>query len=242
MRRIGGALGWDAQNLTEELLHRLLVDGREETARLLLLMLLLFTDVEPQHQGLERSSFANKTGALSRVVLVDITRGGEEERGDIKVGDESTRCWGIPGCSPREQLVGMVATRARWRVDSKEGEGVVMSISRESESVIDGDSENSDSAELMVGRSKSRVGAGEMGSVIEELGSGLTEVEASEAGGVGNDGIEDVVDVPFSGGIRDVIPCAASALITASQPCSSVLIRSFSSAFSRSLAPSESVR
>jgi hypothetical protein len=190
-----------------------------------------------QVQGLERSCFANKTGALSRAVSADIICGWEEEgRGEVKVEVEITRCWGTPGCSPREQLVGVVATRARWRVVSKE-EGEVMSMSRDSDSVIDGDGENRESDEVIRGSSKSLreecEGAGEIGRVMG-AGSGL-DAGVSEL-------VDGVETVPLGFATRDVIPCAARALMTASQPCSSVLMRSLSSWFSRSFSESSQER
>lgn len=123
----------------------------------------------------------------------------------------STRCRDTEG-----GIASVVATRARWRVDS------------------DSTTSNSKSNEL-VDRDVWEV-AGEMGN-MDELGT-MTGKAEGDCGCIGESAA--VVVAEGGAGIPVGNPWAARALTTASQPFSSVLIRSFNSSFSFSRALSRS--
>jgi hypothetical protein len=124
---------------------------------------------------------------------------------------KSTRCRDIEG-----GVASMVATRARWRVELKS-----------SDKTLELESDEKD-------------GAGEMGTVVAGTRTGNESI--SDEGGVDvSSGTEGSAGDDDLGRGRPVgRPCAASALTTASHPFSRVLILSFNSSFSLSLALSRS--
>jgi hypothetical protein len=125
----------------------------------------------------------------------------------------STRCRDIEG-----GVASVVATRARWRVDS------------------DSTTSNSKSNELV--DRDALEDAGEMGN-MDELGT-MTGKFEDDWGCCVEESAVVVVVAGGGAGIPVGSPWAARALTTASQPFSSVLIRSFSSSFSLSRALSRS--
>jgi len=137
-------------------------------------------------------------------MLVNGRRGVDEFKGDLRLLCRLfTRCRDTEG-----GVASVVATRARWRVDS------------------DSTTSNSKSKEL--DEREVLDGAGEMGNTVE-LGTMTGNPEGDSSG----DGESSDLVVAGGGiGIPVGSPCAAKALTTASQPFSSVLIRSFSSSFS----------
>ena len=145
-------------------------------------------------------------------MLVNGMRGVVEFKGELRLLRRlSTRCR-----DTEEGVASVVATRARWRVDS------------------DSTTSNSKSKEL--DEREVLDSAGEMGNTVE-LG---TMTGNPEGDSICDGESSDLVVAGGGAGIPVGNPCAARALTTASQPFSSVLIRSFSSSFSLSRAFSRS--
>ena len=135
---------------------------------------------------------------------------------------ESTRCRDIGACGRS-----MVATRARWRVDSSLicGSVVPIWIGIEAKELLgvkagEWDELGSESCE----------GAGDGKPNLEEVsvGGGIVIMLGVVGAGPGVDRVDVEAKPPVGS------PCAARAFITASQPRSKVCIRALSSSFSRS--------
>lgn len=134
-----------------------------------------------------------------------------EKEGEVEVKVEATRCRDIG-------VIPMVATRARWRVDSCFRSGSCSDCDCDSEGWGEDSAGEKVGSEGVGWSSEALEGAGEMGN----MGAGVRVLEDGWAGAEAGAGGEVGV------GERER-PCAVRAFMTTSQPFSRDLIRSLSS-------------